>query len=423
MKSGTDSNRTGRYSWWILASVILTLVSAIGLSRFGFTMLLAPMQEGLNLSTVQAGDLATGNMVGYLAFSIFVGFLASRVGPKVVITVSLLLICFSMLLTGVAGSYGTAFAGRVVTGFGSAGANIPAMGLLAAWFSSRRRGLAAGMAVSGSSLGLVVSGLLTPFLLVRGGESGWRYTWFAFAFITFIIAFFGIIVIKNSPRDLAATNGYIRKSSSVGDSVEYPRFSHLLTILHNRKVWYIAVIYVLYGFSYIIYATFFAEHLITDFAFSVKSAGNLWSVLGITSIGSGLIWGMVSDRWGRKYGLAFVFFLQGCAFLLFSGIVFGKSNTALYVSAFLFALTAWSIPAIMSAAAGDFVGPSFAPAAFGFITIFLGLGQVFGPLIGGRVAEAAGSFAPALLIASGAALLGAFLSLLIKPVTTGHAKR
>jgi MFS family permease len=42
-------------------------------------------------------------------------------------------------------------AGLLVTGLASGGANVPVMGLVAAWFPARRRGLATGIAESSGS--------------------------------------------------------------------------------------------------------------------------------------------------------------------------------------------------------------------------------------------------------------------------------
>ena len=61
----------------------------------------------------------------------------------------------------------------------------------------------------------------------------------------------------------------------------------------------------------------------------------------------------------------------------------------------------------MAAACGDVLGARLAPAALGFITLFMGIGQVVGPFAGGMIADAAGSFSPAFLLAAVVALFGA----------------
>jgi MFS family permease len=84
------------------------------------------------------------------------------------------------------------------------------------------------------------------------------------------------------------------------------------------------------------------------------------------------------------------------------------------LSAVLFGITAWSIPAIMAATCGDLLGPRLAPAGLGFITLFFGIGQALGPGVAGVIADATHSLSPALLLAAVVALLGAVGSLFLR---------
>jgi MFS family permease len=126
--------------------------------------------------------------------------------------------------------------------------------------------------------------------------------------------------------------------------------------------------------------------------------------MGWVTLLSGLVWGGVSDRIGRRRTMLVVYLLQAAAFSLFA---LWRAPVGLTLSAALFGITAWSMPAIMAAACGDVLGARLAPAALGFITVFFGLGQALGPSVAGALADASGSFAPAFLAAAGVALLGA----------------
>ena len=88
--------------------------------------------------------------------------------------------------------------------------------------------------------------------------------------------------------------------------------------------------------------------------------------------------GGISDRLGRAKGAALVYLALSASYLIFALV---KSDGGLYGSALLFGLCAWSIPTIMAATAGDFVGPRLAPAGLGFVTLFFAAGQAVGPWI------------------------------------------
>jgi predicted MFS family arabinose efflux permease len=413
------------YGWIIAGLSVAVAVGAIGLGRFGYTMLLPAMKRGLDIDAVKAADLATGNMVGYLSFSLISGLLAARLGARGVISFFMLVTGASMLLSGLAAGYPLALVARTFTGIGSAGANIPVMALVAVWFSPRRRGLATGITVSGASIGLVFAGLLAPAILRRFGPEGWRQVWFAFALFAFLVAAFALVLLRNTPAEKGLrpvgsafeVNRPVRSSehrpAGESDSSVVPGKKRLdwSLVYRSGQVWHLALIYVLFGFSYVIYATFFVDYLTSEAGFTIGRAGSLWSAIGVISIISGFVWGTVSDRIGRRYGLALVFLLQAASYALFG---LWRGTAGFYLSGLFFALTAWSVPAIMAASAGDLLGSRMAAAAFGFISLLLSVGQVLGPFVAGRLAAAGGTYAYCFLAAAAAAALGALTTLFLK---------
>ncbi len=389
---------------------LMTVFSALGLARFGYTMLLPPMQEGLGLSNTEAGALATGNFIGYLSLALVGGFLASHFGPRRVVTISLFVVGVTMMLTATADSFFTALLWRTLTGLGSGGSNVPVMGLVVAWFAIRRRGLATGIAVTGSSFGLILTGNLVPIILNITGDSGWRYGWFVLGVLVVAVGVLALIFLRNAPSDkgLSPVGEVETKPPSSAEPPEHgsrkkPTFASWGLIYKSRTVWHLALIYTTFGFSYIIYATFFAKYLESELGYTRAEAGNLWQIVGWISISCGIFWGWVSDMLGRKYGLALVSALQGTAYVLFA---VWTAPLGAVISAVIFGLTAWSIPAIMAAACGDRLGSRLAPAALGFVTLFFGIGQAMGPTVGGGIADLTGSFATSFLVAMAIAWTG-----------------
>jgi len=144
---------------------------------------------------------------------------------------------------------------------------------------------------------------------------------------------------------------------------------------------------------------------------SQAEAGAIWAVVGGLSIFCGVIWGGISDLLGRKYGSALAYITLATAYAIFA---LARNPMGFYLSAVIFGLTAWSIPTIMAAAAGDYVGSKLAPAGLGFITLFFGIGQALGPAVGGYLADVTHSFLVPFLLASGVSLIGTFFSFYLK---------
>jgi MFS family permease len=400
------------YGIVVLALIMLAVFGSLGLGRFGYSIILPAMQDGLRLTNTQAGELQSWNLIGYLLTVVFVGMLAARYGPRIVISISLLIVGLAMLATGFFPFFDAARLGRFFTGVGSAGANVPAMALISAWFGAKRRGLASGAGVAGSSVGLIVTGPLIPAILNQYGAAGWRVSWYVLGALSLVVFVLCLVLLRNRPEEMhltpvgeSETESSKRNAEQRGASLDWG------LVYKSRLLWQLAAIYFAFGFSYIIYSTFFIRYLVKEGGFPQGDAGALWFQVGVVTTISGFIWGGVSDRWGRRVGLVIVFALQGVSFLIFG---LSRDLAAAYCSAALFAITAWSIPALMAALAGDVFGARLAPAALGLMTIVFGTGQAIGPYLAGAIADATQSFALAFVIAGIAALLGAGGSLLLR---------
>jgi MFS family permease len=407
------NNRNGHffYGWIVLAVGVGVVFGALGLARFGYTLVLPAMQQGLHIANTQAGFLATVNLAGYLVLAVAGGALATRFGPRIVISCGLALVGFGMLMTGLAHSFLTVAVWRGLTGVGSGASNVPVMGLLSSWFGKKHRGFATGIAASGSSVGLILLGISVPHLLGVFGDEGWRVCWYLFGAVTLLLAGGAAILLRNHPSD-KGTKPLGEDPARVSTAASAPRQPPGLgSVYTSPVVWFMGLIYIAFGFSYIIYITFFFKHLITEGGYTREAAGSLFMLVGWLSLFCGVIWGTVSDRIGRRYALAIVYLIQAVSFGLFA---LWTAPAGFLLSAILFGLTAWSIPAIMAAACGDLLGPKMAPAALGFITLFFGIGQAVGPSVAGAIADSAGTFNPAFLLAGIVALLGAVGSLFLK---------
>ena len=178
-----------------------------------------------------------------------------------------------------------------------------------------------------------------------------------------------------------------------------------------REVWLLGFVYFLYGFSYVIYMTFFKAFLTDEIGLAGAKASALWALVGVLSIFCGVIWGGISDFLGRKRGAALAYVVLACSYLIFA---YFDSMSAIYLSVILFGLSAWSIPTIMAAAVGDCVGPLLAPAGVGFITLFFGIGQAFGPALGGYIGDTWGTFTLAFTVGAFISLLGAVAALFLR---------
>ena len=406
------------YGWVVIFMGLLTTIAAHGFGRMSYTIILPAMKDGLGFNYTQLGLLGTGNFIGYLTMAIIGGFLAAHFGTRVVITAALVLMGITMILTGLAQSFGFAFAMRLLTGLGNGAAFVPAMALGSAWFTMKKRGFATGIVSAGIGAGTMIASLGVPRILAAFGPNGWRFSWYILGGAVLLISGIVYRYVRNRPDELGLQLVGTAPAENVSPaSAGEAKASSLqwTTIIKMRRVWYLGGVYFFYGLSYIIYMTFFAAYLVNEMGLTQGFAGKLWALVGGLSILCGMIWGGISDRVGRSRGAALAYLVLALSYIIYALI---KVEFGFYLSAVLFGLTAWSIPTIMAAAAGDFVGPRLAPAGLGFITLFFGIGQALGPALGGYLADVSGSFTLPFLIAGVISLIGMVLSFYLKKPTT-----
>jgi len=401
------------YGWYILLLAVLAVFCALGLGRFGYGMVLPAMQSALGLSNTQTGLLQSWNLFGYLVVVAWAGALATRIGPRRVIAAALVLVGVSMLATGAAAGFRGTCVARFLTGVGGAAANVPAMGLLAAWFAPRRRGLAAGVAVAGSSVGLAFSGLVVPRALTATPNDGWRLCWQLFGLLTLLIAVLCAVFLRNRAADLGLGRIGEAPAAAAPGSVPDGTAAGPVPLVFSPYLWRLGTVYFAYGFSYILYTTYFVKYLRTGLGQSASQAGALWFQIGLASAFSALLWGVISDRWERRRVIALVFALQGCSYL---AVGMNTGLAGAYLSAGLFAATAWSIPALLAAVCGDAYGARLAPAALGLVTLAFGVGQVIAPVAGGWLADRTAAFHASFLLAAASAwILGCVGTVMLLP--------
>ncbi len=390
------------YGWLIVAACVLTTFSCFGLARFAFAMLLPGMQEGLRLSYEQMGYLGTANFVGYLLAVAATPAVLGRWRPRMTLGGGLGLIAVTLAAMSQAQTVSVLLLLYLLTGFGSGLANISAVVLIAFWFRRERRGRAAGLMVVGSGLAIMFSGWVVPRLNQLSGVDGWRISWLLFALIVAVLALIVCLLVRNTPEECGLQPAGAPVTLSAEDvSSSYPRGSGRILLL-------LGLLYLAFGLTYMVYGTFFVTSLVAEHGYQQATAGQFWSWVGFFSLFSGVVFGALSDRIGRRLGLLLVFVIQTAAYLLAGS---GLGTVALIMSVVLYGVTAWSIPAIMAAAVGDYLGAAKAAGGFSLITFFFAGGQVCGPAIAGMLAERYSSFSPAFLLAALVTFTAAVFSL------------
>ena len=174
-------------------------------------------------------------------------------------------------------------------------------------------------------------------------------------------------------------------------------------VYRSGRIWHLSILYGIFGFAFASLSTFFAAFLRDQGGLGEGVIGNMWALSGVGMIMGCLAWGSFSDRVGRAAGIAVVFFFLAAAIIFFT---VSHSLVIYYISAVVFWAAEPGVPVIVAAACGDYVGGRLAPAAVGFATLFMGIGQAVGPILTGSMADVTGSFDMAFYASAGVAIMG-----------------
>jgi MFS family permease len=394
--------KTIHYGWVIVGVGVLVKMTGLGFGRFAYPMLIPSMRESLRFNYSEMGLLSGAIMLGYLLFSLIGGILATRFGPKKIVVISLLGGSLSMFFIGRLSEFLPLLFFAFAMGAGGAGSHISITTLPMVWFEDRRLGGALGVVTGGTGLGIIVTGLLLPYLLLNLGKEAWRQCWLLLALITFLVAVIGGVLLREKPEKIilspSGPDGGKKSIPSAGSN-------------DGLSLKAIFIIYFIFGFAYNIYATYFVAYMVEEIRLTEKAAGDVWAVFGWMCMFSGLIWGFLSDRLGRREAL-----LWNNGIISFSVLLPLLLHQPFFLglSAFLFGATFLGTVTVVAASIGDQIGERRA-SVYGLVTLIHGLGQFLGTISGGYLKDLTGSFQLTLIVS----LIGFLLCILL---TAGNKK-
>ncbi len=408
----------GAATWLVgYAGIILIIGILVNLAT-GFaqsvpSLTIPSMRDDLGMSYTQAGLLITVSGVVRMGASLAAGTLAPRYGSRYIIGWATLFSGGAMFLFGYSPNFLAAIGAFALIGMGSGAALTPMMGLLAAWFERQNRGLAAGLAASGGSIAIVASGLVIPSLVEHNPADGWRHTWYIFGALVLVGGVFALLFLRDRPSDAPSGRDAVPGiGAPTGGRAVQPahRGAWPLDVFKNPYVWLLAYLGFCSGAATGVFNTFFGTYLSDENGVSLATAGQLFLVVGVLSIVSGILWGKISDRIGRGQAFAISFLIQGAGFALFW---LSPVMAAFALASVLLGLTLRAAFTLCAAASGDHVQAQFATAAFALVSVGAGLGSSTSPILAGAIADAVGlSWVFALGV--GASLIGAAGAMLLQ---------
>jgi len=399
------------YGWVVFVLTFLIYMFMYGL-RYSVGIFFLPIQDEFGWSTAATASGVTIFFWVYALSAPFVGNLADRIGVrKTVLLGGLLLGGGGAMVSFITELWQLYAAWGVIAAMGSAALYVvPTMAL--SKFFNRKRGVTVGWSSVGVSAGqAVLIPLVASFIPIHG----WRISIRALGLVVMIVtAVIGYLFLREDPESLGlhpdgddAPIMGDRENGNRGEVDWAPREAVATTSFRLTAVSYF---FAVGGIISIL--TFVVPHMI-KIGIPPLQAGAAFGVIGLMSAAGSFVFGVVSDRYGRKITILLTTGGMTVAFLV--ATLIPANITLLYAWAVLYGVSYGGAPEQYAAITTDYFGRRYNTTLFGLMTLAGGLGGGLFPLIGGWLVDLTGSYSVTLLFLGVTMALATLTTYLAKP--------
>lgn len=440
MSNGNIKNR-----WFVVIGAILIQLALGAIYAWSvFTPKLTDVNGQYQFTAGQAAWIFSAGLFFFALVMIWAGRKLTQFGPQKLAMSGGLVLGLGYILAGL---FGTNFILQflfigVIGGSGIGLAYVVPIAVGVKWFPDKK-GMLTGLAVAGFGFGATIwvkwagawgGGLLNTFSIA--GLDGVRSVFILYGIIFGLMVLIGSLVMKDPPEGWLP-DGYTlpeasdKKSTGAvnfdsNEMLKTPQFYMLFITFVFSALAGLMVIYCikLFGIDALTFSKIgslnptsegFAD--IKVWASAIAGTAMAWYAI-LNGLGR-IVWGVVSDKIGRKIAIALMSLFQGLVMLAFFKI--GGTAIGLIVAASIIGFNFGGNFALFPAVTADFFGNKTVGKNYGFIFFAYGIAGILGPQIAGIFKDnAIGASTPEawltpFIIAGVACLLGALITLFLKP--------
>lgn len=386
---------------WIVTFAALGINLVMGV-LYSWSVLKKALVADWGWTNTEASLPFTVSAAVFSIMMIFAGRAQDKIGPRYVCMLGGLILGLGLI----ASAYATTPLIMTLT-FGVIGGLGIGLGYSATtpssikWFEPSKKGLITGIVVSGVGLSPVYMAPLTSVLIKSYGI---HQTFIMLGIGAIVIVSLFSLILKNPPAGFkpatVANNG--KPASS---SVDFT-WAQMIKTRSFTLLW---VMYMLTAMAGLMLIGHLAS--IADTQAQWKAGFVLVIILSIFNASGRILGGYLSDKMGRTSAMLLMFLIQAANMFAFS---FYTTIPLLAVGSAVAGLAYGALFALFPAATADFFGIKNMGVNYGIIFTGWGFAGVLGPMVGGLVVDATGSYNYSYLVAGVMLVLGVVLVKIIK---------
>ncbi|MBA7560855.1 L-lactate transporter [subsurface metagenome] len=340
--------------------------------------------------------------------SIAGGRLTDKFGPRPVVTVCGLFLGLGFfLMSRINTIWQLYLVFGVITGVGMAGLWVPMISTISRWFV-KRRGMMTGIALSGTSLGMITMPPLATWLIIT---YGWRTSYTIVGLIAMIVIISATQFVKRDPAQIGQLpDGENRVKAESSDLPA--RSLSLREAIHTRQFWTLCAVFGCLWFSAMAIWVHIVIHAI-DLGIPAISAANILAIMGGAGIAGRILIGSAADRIGYKPALLIGFTLMSASFLW---LLVTKELWALNLFAVIFGFGIAGVAVLESPLTARLFGLGSLSVIMGSVEFVSTVLSTPSSIVAGYIFDIRDSYQLAFLICVGVSIIGLMLSLLLRPI-------
>ncbi len=383
---------------WSIVGLLFTASLINYFDRATISFALPLISKELHLGPEAKGVLLSAFFWSYALLQIPMGVLADRVNLRWLYAAAFTLWSLSQGLMGFATGLGMLIAFRMLLGVGEAIYLPGGSKIVSLLFRPAERGLPCGLFDAGTRTGLVIEGVLVPWMLIH---YGWRtsFSIIGFAALLWLIPWFLM-----TPRDL---HGQADRDPTAVRGGFNAAFRALIT---NRNLLGVCLTFFCFDYYWYFLVNWLPDYLVTGRGLTILSAGLYaalpYFVFGASEpIGGWLADALIRRGWSETHarkGVVSAAFLTGLLLIPAARVDTPGVAVALIVGGCLVGLATGNLLVILQSCA-----PRGQVGLWTGVYNFIGnIAGILSPLITGFLIEKAGSYTPPFVLAASLIALG-----------------
>ena len=374
-------NKTNNVAILILTG-IAALTIAVGIGRFSYTPILPYMISELNLTTTEAGLIASSNYLGYLLGSLIPIFPQFPKNIRSIFIYSIFISIISLFAMGLTNTFEVFILIRFIHGIFSAFVLILGTSLIVSHVQKKGKIFLGTAHFSGVGLGMALSAIVVSYLGFLNFT--WDELWFSIGILAIILSF---QIIKFTPIQKAEVKYNLKSKNKT-----------------NLGFSLITISYGLYGFGYVAFGTFISTMSRLTPGLE-KTEPYVWFVVGVTGIPSVFFWNWFGSKIGNDIGLFLANLILGLG-VLFSVLI--NNEFGIFISCILFGLSFVPITSMCLLEGQKRFSGSFIVST-AILTFSFSIGQMIGPYLSGLLTDYYNSFFFSMIISGIVLIFGSLL--------------